>query len=246
MAISATLARAGVASVVGGERQPRHKQICAALIATIAAATAVALSGCWMAAAQLAPMAASAAESVGADAVELVSGVGASTHQNRVLEKKLKEAHDSAMNADDSCEQLEVEVPGVIELRRSSAGMPEYRELALSDATEQTQWMPIAESDTTPEGWRPAVNFLQMNFTPPLGAVVPESSSNFLAYAPSKFVTQADDDRLTAMTSNFGKPAGTFTWKGNYYHYVVTSTLPCFPPPPQRLAADSPASTSGF
>ena len=150
------------------------------------------------------------------------------------------------MNSDDVCNQLEVEVPGVIELRRSAAGTPEYRELQLSDSTEQVQWLPIADSETTSEGWRPAVNFLQMNFTPPLGAVVPESSSNFLAYAPSKFVTEADGDRLTAMTSNFGKPAGSFTWNGNYYHYVVTSTLPCFPPPPERLAADNPASTSGF
>ena len=215
------------------------------LIATIAAATAVALSGCWMAAAQLAPLAESAAETVGADAVELASGIGASTHQKEAAEKREKEAHDSAMNSDDVCNQLEVEVPGVIELRRSVAGTPEYRELQLSESTEQPQWAPVAGGETTAEGWRPAVNFLQMSFTPPLGAVVPESSSNFLAYAPSKFVTEADGDRFTAMTSNFGKPAGTFTWNGTYYHYVVTSTLPCFPPPPQRIAADAPA-LSGF
>ena len=215
------------------------------LIATIAAATAVALSGCWMAAAQLAPLAESAAETVGADAVELASGIGASTHQKEAAEKREKEAHDSAMNSDDVCNQLEVEVPGVIELRRSVAGTPEYRELQLSESTEQPQWAPVAGGETTAEGWRPAVNFLQMSFTPPLGAVVPESSSNFLAYAPSKFVTEADGDRLTAMTSNFGKPAGTFTWNGTYYHYVVTSTLPCFPPPPQRIAADA-AAPSGF
>jgi hypothetical protein len=215
------------------------------LIATIAAATAVALSGCWMAAAQLAPLAESAAETVGADAVELASGIGASTHQKEAAEKREKEAHDSAMNSDDVCNQLEVEVPGVIELRRSAVGTPEYRELQLSESTEQPQWAPVAGGETTAEGWRPAVNFLQMSFTPPLGAVVPESSSNFLAYAPSKFVTEADGDRFTAMTSNFGKPAGTFTWNGTYYHYVVTSTLPCFPPPPQRIAADAPA-LSGF
>ena len=76
-----------------------------------------------------------------------------------------------------------------------------------------------------------------MNFSPPLGAVVPETASSFLAYTPSQFITAADGDRLTAMTSNFGKPIGTFTWNGHYYHYVVTSTLPCFPPPPERIAA---------
>jgi hypothetical protein len=231
---------------VGRERLTRQKQIRSALIAAIATAMAVALCGCWMAAAQLAPMAAGAAENVGADAVELASGVGASTHRQEVLEKKEKEAHDNAMNSDDACEQLEVQVPGVIELRRSAAGPPEYRELQLSDASEQPRWEPMADSETTAQGWRPAVNFLEMNFTPPLGAVVPESSSNFLAYAPSKFVTEADGDRLTAMTSNFGKPAGTFMWKGNYYHYVVTSSLPCFPPPPERLPIDRPVSAAGF
>ena len=190
-----------------------------------------------MAAAQLAPIAANAAEYVGGSAVELASGVGASVNAQATAEKKEKEAHDSAMNADDSCQQLEVELPGVIELRRSAGGTPEYRELQVSDSIDQRQWAPIADSETTADGWRPAVNFLQMNFSPPLGAVIPETASNFLAYAPSQFISQADSDRLIAMTSNFGKPAGTFTWGGRHYHYVVTSTLPCFPPPPQRLAA---------
>jgi len=144
------------------------------------------------------------------------------------------------MNSGDACNQLEVEVPDVIELRRSMSGAPEYRELEISDSLAQRQWLPLADSETTPDGWRPAVNFLQMDFAPPLGAVVPESASSFLAYTPSKVITAADGDRLTAMSSNFGKPVGTFTWNGNYYHYVVTSTLPCFPPPPTRIAQDAP------
>jgi hypothetical protein len=193
-----------------------------------------------MAAAQLLPVAASAAENVGADAVELASGVGASTHQQATLEKKEKEDHDAAMNSDDACDQLEVEVPGVIELRRSAAGTPEYRELELIEPADQPQWTALVDGETTPDGWRPAVNFLEMDFTPPLGAVVPETSSSYLAYSPSKLISAADGDRLTAMTSNFGKPAGTFTWKGMYYHYVVTSSLPCFPPPPERLAKGAP------
>jgi hypothetical protein len=210
------------------------KQICRPMVAIFAAALTVGTSGCWMAAAQLAPIAANVAESVGAGAVQLASGIGASAHHQSDLEKKEEEARASAMNSDDSCNQLEVEIPGVIELRRSAAGAPEYRELQVIDSLDQRQWAP------TPDGWQPAVNFLQMNFSPPLGAVVPETTSNFLAYAPSKFVSQADSDRLTAMTSNFGKPAGTFIWKGQFYHYVVTSTLPCFPPPPERIAQDSP------
>jgi hypothetical protein len=194
-----------------------------------------------MAAAQFAPLAASAAEYVGGGAMELAAGVGASTTGESTRQKQDDAAIETAMNSGDSCNQLEVEVPDVIELRRSAAGTPEYRELQISDTLAERQWLPLADSETTPDGWRPAVNFLQMNFTPPLGAIVPESASSFLAYTPSKVITAADGDRLTAMTSNFGKPVGTFTWNGNYYHYVVTSSLPCFPPPPERIAQDAPA-----
>jgi hypothetical protein len=194
-----------------------------------------------MMAAQLAPYAIGAAETVGEGAVGLASGVGSSTHAASIEAKKEEDARVSSMTSGDSCDQLEVEVPGVIELRRSAEGAPEYRELLISESIDQRQWAAIKDSETSSDGWRPAVNFLQMNFSPPLGAVVPETASNFLAYAPSKVITAADGDRLTAMTSNFGKPVGTFTWNGNYYHYVVTSTLPCFPPPPERrLAADVP------
>ncbi len=191
-----------------------------------------------MAAAQLAPIAANVAEDVGADLVGLTAGIAENvtmaTHQGADRAKQEELARESVMDSADSCNQLEAEVPGVIELRRSAAGTPEYRELRLSDSLDERQWTPITDNETTADGWRPAVNFLQMNFSPPLGAAVPETASNFLAYAPS--VSAADSDRLAAMTSNFGKPAGTFSWDGRYYHYVVTRTLPCFPPPPERIA----------
>ncbi|MFZ0680931.1 hypothetical protein [Candidatus Binatus sp.] len=210
-------------------------------MAFAAAAVSVGATGCWMAAAQFAPLAAQAAEYVGGTALELTSGIGATETAESKAAKEEAAERASAMNSGDACNQLEVEVPDVIELRRSAAGAPEYRELQISDTLAERQWLPLADSETTPEGWRPAVNFLQMNFTPPLGAVVPESASSFLAYTPSKVITAADGDRLTAMSSNFGQPVGTFTWNGNYYHYVVTSTLPCFPPPPERIAEDAPA-----
>jgi len=197
-----------------------------------------------MAAAQLAPIAANVAEDVGADAVGLTAGiassVSATTHPGTDRAKMEEEARERVMDSADSCDRLEVEVPGVIELRRSAAGAPEYRELRLSDSLDERQWIPIADNETTANGWRPAVNFLQMNFSPPLGAVVPETASNFLAYAPSQFISVAAGARFAAMTSNFGKPVGTFSWNGNYYHYVVTSTLPCFPPPSERIAAGVP------
>jgi hypothetical protein len=193
-----------------------------------------------MAAAQLAPIAAQAAETVSEGAVGLASGIGSSAHAQEIAAKKEEDARESAMTSGDNCNQLAVEVPGVIELRRGATGAPEYRELHISDSLDQPQWAPIRDPETTADGWQPAVNFLQMNFSPPLGAVVPESASSFLAYAPSRYVTVADSDRLTAMTSNFGKPIGTFMWNGQDYHYVVTSTLPCFPPPSERIAARAP------
>jgi hypothetical protein len=195
-----------------------------------------------MLAAQLAPIAESAAETVSEGTIGLVAGVGSNAHQQATLDKAIADERQGAMTSGDACNQLTVEVPGVIELRRSAAGAPEYRELHIDDSREQPQWEPINDPGTTADGWRPAVNFLQMNFMPPLGAVIPESSSSFLAYTPSRFVTAADGDRMTAMTSNFGKPVGTFTWNGQYFHYVVTSSLPCFPPPQKRIAADAPAS----
>jgi hypothetical protein len=217
----------------------------ASIVAIFAAAVSVALGGCWMAAAQFAPIAANIGEQVGGDALELTAGVEASTHAQQNADKKEEDARQSAMTSGDTCNQLEVEVPDVIELRRGAAGAPEYRELEIGDSLDQRQWLPLADSETTPDGWRPAVNFLQMDFSPPLGAVVPETASTYLAYTPSKVITAADGDRLTAMSTNFGPPVGTFTWKGTYYHYVVTSTLPCFPPPPERLAQDVRA-RSGF
>jgi hypothetical protein len=216
--------------------------VCASLVAIFAAAVTASISGCWMAAAQFAPLAANAAEYVGSTTLQVAAGVGASNNAEATRAKHEEEARQSAMKSGDACNQLEVEVPDVIELRRSASGSPEYRELQISDSLDQVQWAPIADSDTTNDGWRPAVNFLQMDFTPPLGAVVPESASSFLAYTPSKVITAADGDRLTAMSSNFGKPIGTFTWNGNFYHYVVTSSLPCYPPPPERIAQDAPAS----
>ena len=232
----------------GGFIDRMRRQFCASLVAILVTAVAVGVSGCWMAAAQFAPIAANVAEDIGADAVGLTAGIAqsvtATSHQGADRAKQEAEARERVTDSADRCDQLEAEVPGVIELRRSAAGAPEYRELRLSDSLDEWQWIPIADSETTADGWRPAVNFLQMNFSPPLGAVVPETASNFMAFAPSQFISVADADRFAAMASNFGKPAGTFTWNGQYYHYVVTSTLPCFPPPPERIAEDLPPAGS--
>jgi hypothetical protein len=151
------------------------------------------------------------------------------------------EAHEHENFADtmDTCDQLAAEVPGVIELRKSTAGAPEYRELMLVESSvDEAQWAPISAGEGDADGgWHPAVNFLQMNFAPPLQGAVPEADSNYLAYAAAQSISSADADRLTALTTNFGKTTGTFSWSGRDYQYAVTRTLPCFPPPIQRSAA---------
>ena len=191
-----------------------------------------------MAAAQLAPIAANVAEQVGGDALELTAGIGAQATAESTQAKKAAAARDSAMNSGDSCDQLEVQIPDVIELRRGAGGAPEYRELEISDSLAQRQWLPLADSETTPDGWRPAVNFLQMNFSPPLKGAIPEADSNYLAYAPAQSVSADDADRLAALTANFSATKGTFNWSGRDYRYAVTRTLPCFPPPPERSASN--------
>ena len=98
-----------------------------------------------MAAAQFAPIAANVAEDVGSGALQVAAGVGAATHHGNRAHKEEEDPRKSAMDSDDSCNQLEVEVPGVIELRRNAAGTPEYRELQLSDSLDQRQWAPIAD-----------------------------------------------------------------------------------------------------
>lgn len=200
-------------------------------------------TGCWMMAAQLAPVAINAAETVGAGAVDLATGVAETvTMENHKDEDRAKiEAHEHEKFVDDgdTCDQLAEEVPGVIELRKSASGAPEYRELGLADSPADAQWAPITDKGDAEGGWRPAVNFLKMNFSPPLTGAVPETESNYLAYAPVQSISEAEADRLSALTTNFGKTLGTFSWSGRDYHYAVTRTLPCFPPPAQRSAANS-------
>ena len=196
-----------------------------------------------MMAAQLAPVAISAAETIGSGAVSLAAGVTeAVTMENHKDEDRAKiEAHEKEkfVEAGDECDQLAAEVPGVIELRKSAAGAPEYRELGLTGSLEEAQWAPITDKGKAEGEWHPAVNFLQMNFSPPLTGAVPETESKYLAYAPVQSISSAEADRLTALTTHFGKTVGTFSWSGRDYHYAVTRTLPCFPPPIERSAANN-------
>jgi hypothetical protein len=217
------------------------------LLVVFAGAVAIFASGCWMLAAQFAPLAVSAAENVGEGVASVTASVATGvgeviardTHKDDDPAQAAAKARENLMDNGDSCDQLAAQAPGVIELRKSAAGAPEYRELELAASVDDadSQWAPITDKGEDDGGWRPAVNFLQMNFSPPLTSAIQNADRDYLAYAPAQSISAADADRLAALTANFAAPAGTFTWSGRDYRYAVTRTLPCFPPPPERSAA---------
>lgn len=118
----------------------------------------------------------------------------------------------------------------VVELRKNAAGAPEYRELRLQPNTaEDARWAPVVASDTGPEGWRAAVNFLKMNFKPALTDVIPDSGSCYLAYAPVS-INPNNPVLPPEVRAAPGEAAGDFDWEGREYQYRVERTLPCLSP----------------
>jgi hypothetical protein len=124
------------------------------------------------------------------------------------------------------CQMIVLSHPNLlaVELRKAAGGAPEYRELQLVNSTDTATWTPIVTSETGPDGWRPAVNFLKMDFRPPL--TIPESGSSYLAYVPVANKS-GDPNQEAQLQSSFGGAAGAFTWDGRVYAYTVASTLPC-------------------
>lgn len=199
-----------------------------------AAALAFGTCGCWAAALQLAPMGVQAVEAVGSGVVQLAEGAAISAHQRNASSNAADPNHPELDEVDreERCDELELEIPGVVEIRRNASGAPEYRELRLGGSPDEPQWAPMLDKDTGPGGWRTAVNFVQMNFSPPLTGELPQTGSGYLAYAANDPRTEVEQDRLVALTVNFGSGMGTFSWNDRVYQYVTASRLPCFPPPP--------------
>jgi hypothetical protein len=129
------------------------------------------------------------------------------------------------------CRQLALELPGVIELRRQSDGTVEYRELQLAASASERRWSPLIEPGTDARGWRPAVNYLRMNFTPPLGAAMADDERGYMAYAPAEAQSWAEQAQLAMVMVNFGEPRGTFDSAGRTYRYALSRKLPCFASP---------------
>jgi hypothetical protein len=126
------------------------------------------------------------------------------------------------------CQMIAISHPGlvVVELRKGAAGAPEYRELRLVNSTDDASWTPIVSGETGPNGWRPAVNFLKMDFRPPLTGAIPDTGSSYLAYVP--VAPESNDPNQEAkLQSTFGGAVGAFTWDGRVYAYTVAPTVPC-------------------
>ena len=116
----------------------------------------------------------------------------------------------------------------VVELRKNSTGAPEYRELKLQQAADNARWSPVADSEAGPDGWRPAVNFLKMDFKPSLTDVIPNTGTCYLAYVPIE--QDPNGVQPAEFKSAAGDAAGAFSWDGREYQYRVDRTLPCLSP----------------
>ena len=117
----------------------------------------------------------------------------------------------------------------VVELRKNTSGSPEYRELRLQPGAEDARWTPVVDSDGAPDGWRPAVNFLKMDFKPALNEVIPDSGTCYLAYAPLAIDPNNPVMPVEAKSAP-GNAAGDFAWEGREYQYRVEPSLPCLSP----------------
>ena len=129
------------------------------------------------------------------------------------------------------CQMMALSHPDMVlvELRKNGAGTPEYRELHLQNSTNEAHWTPTVDSETGADGWLPAVNFLKMDFQPPLADSIPSSGSCYLAYAPLA-IDPTDSYQAAELKSPAAGPVPTFSWGGRVYQYMVARTPPCLSP----------------
>ena len=191
-----------------GRLRPDLARICLMLFGAV---LGIGACGCWLA---VLPLAINAAEDVGSAVASVTINAVVSAHQESGKFADQDHPGESEMDREDCCEQLQLEVPGVIELRKSAAGAPEYRELQVSGSLGNPQWRAMVDQDARVGGWRPAANFLQMNFTPPLGPL-PDAGSDYLAYRLIQSESPAEVE-FAPLTVNFGKPKEPFAGMGLY------------------------------
>jgi hypothetical protein len=141
-------------------------------------------------------------------------------------------APPAKLTAGNVCQMMAIARPDMVlvELRKNSTGAPEYRELHLQNSTDEAHWTPIVNSETGPDGWIPAVNFLKMDFQPPLTNAIPSSGSCYLAYAPIAIDPNNPDQVAELKSGGAAGQVDTFSWAGRVYQYTVARTLPCLNP----------------
>ncbi len=183
---------------------------------------AITVSGCWMAALQLAPAALSAVGGVGKGAVALAS--------NDKSKEDPEDANDFPRGQ--KCDDLEMEAPVMVQMQAGTGGGAKWRELSISPGMEADQrWIPMPTQNTDADGWRPVSNLASLDFQPPIQTPPAPGVPVYIAYAPSDPQTLAERNELSGLGFNFGTELGTFHSDGRVYRYALLKELPCFPPP---------------
>ena len=128
------------------------------------------------------------------------------------------------LTAANFCQMMALSHPDMVlvELRKNGSGAPEYRELHLLNSANEAHWTPVLTTNAGADGWLPAVNFLKMDFNPPLTAEIPDAGTCYLAYVPA--VIDPNNPNPA------GSEVGTFSWEGRAYQFTVARTLPCLSP----------------
>jgi hypothetical protein len=123
------------------------------------------------------------------------------------------------------CNELLLTAPPIIQLRGEPDGATSWRQLHLGGSPDKAQWT------VTLGGWHSVGNLEQLDFSPPLPSSFEVGQPVFMPYAPAEPGNSVEEDRLRALTTDFGTPAGNFNWGGRIYDYLLVQQLPCFPVP---------------
>ena len=205
----------------------------AALLAVLTAMLAFGTAGCMLPLLGAIPSVISMAHSLYTSGNSTKDDAEAKDEEAAAPVEPAEEASKPApqLTAGNVCQMMAIARPDMVlvELRKSGAGAPEYRELHLQSSTDEAHWTPIVDSETGPDGWIPAVNFLKMDFQPPLTDVIPSDGSCYLAYAPIA-IDPNNPYQAAELKSGAGGPVNTFSWAGQVYQYKVARTLPCLSP----------------
>jgi hypothetical protein len=202
----------------------RERLLVRVQLAFLYGSLAIALGGCWPA--MLLPLAANVAGDVASTVANVGEGAIIEAHQGQNGSGDANHKGETEGAHEARCTELQMDAPGVIEVRRGTGGAPQYRQLELSSAVDQPHWTVMVDQGTDTQGWLPAAKLLAADFKPPLGPL-PDGSS-YLAYMAVQ--SDAPSDAST-LSMNFGSGTGTFDWKGQLYLFSMAHQLPCFPPP---------------